>query len=128
MEEIMSTEADPNTLKEMIAVELENHPTSEYRSILQKFRGDFPTAWTYVVPPPADMDTAADLNESRSIEAEGMKTEAWIDLSGDHATVRLNPNYYADLPADNLREEAQRILLEWATEQRKALRIDPDVR
>jgi hypothetical protein len=121
----MSTDADPNTLDEMVAVELENHPTSEYRPILQKFRGDFPTAWTYNVSPPLDMDTAADLNESRQPQAEGVKTEAWIDLSGDHATVRLNPNYYADLPADNLREEAQRILQEWATKQRQALRIDP---
>lgn len=121
----MSTNADPHTLDEMIAVELENHSTEEFRAILDTFRGDFPTAWTYTVTPPLDMDTATDLNESRETQAQGIKAEAWIDLSGDHTVVRLNPNCYADLPADNLREEAQRVLLEWATAQRRALRIDP---
>jgi hypothetical protein len=116
----LSTNAD-YSLEEAITVNLDNHPTSDFGDILEAYRGEFPAVWTYQVPSGMDMDPRADYVESRDIASEGLATQAWIDLSGPTASVSLNPNLYADTPADELAAEAERVLLNWAQDQRRRL-------
>ena len=123
----MSSHANRYTLDEAVIVKLPNRLRSHFDDILDRFRGDFPTAYTYLVPSPLDMDTMGQLQESEQIKAEGMRTEAWIDLSGRQVRVLLNPNYYADRPAAQLQEEAERILTEWAAKMRVELDVLPAV-
>jgi hypothetical protein len=72
-----------------------------------------------------DLDTQPDLSEAAKTEAEGIRAQAWIDLTGDVAKVRLNPNLYADTPADELQAEAERVLRDWAVETRRELDVEP---
>lgn len=118
----MSTNAD-YSLEEAITVELSNHPTSDFADILEAYRGGFPAAWTYTVPSAMDMDPRTDYVESRDIASDGIATQAWIDLSGQTAAVSLNPNLYADTPKDELAAEAERVLLNWAQDQRRQLNL-----
>ncbi len=116
----MSTHAQQYTLQEAIVVDLPNHSVEEFQDILEVVEGGYPSAWNYQVPSAMDMDPKGDYVESRDIQAEGVTTQAWIDLTGDYARVLVNPNIYADTPRDELADEAQRILLQWAQEQRRS--------
>ncbi|MBS3734782.1 MAG: hypothetical protein KGY99_07625 [Phycisphaerae bacterium] len=100
-------------------VDLPNHPRSDYADILDALPGEFPAAWEYEVPAAWDADAVDHPVESEDLETEGLKAEAWIDLSGDHAVVWVNPNHYADAPPDTLDAEAERVLLEWAADARR---------
>jgi hypothetical protein len=122
----MSTNADSYTLDEAVTIRLDHHRAEQFRDILSRIHGDMPTLHTYTVPSATDVDTRADLDEAEKISAEGMKTEAWIGFDGQVAEVHLNPNYYADTPADELQNEAQRVLLDWAQSQRQRLQIQRD--
>ncbi|MFW5731857.1 MAG: hypothetical protein ACOCZU_01480 [Planctomycetota bacterium] len=119
----MSTHADRITLDEAVEITLENHATDEYADILGAYQSGWPAAHTYLRPTAADLDTQADLSEAAETEAKGIRAQAWIDLTGDVAKVRLNPNLYADTPADELQPEAERILTEWASRMRRELDI-----
>ena len=119
----MSTHADRITLDEAVEITLENHATNEYADILGVYQSGWPAAYTYLRPTAADLDTQANLTEAAATEAEGIRAQAWIDLAGDVAKVRLNPNLYADTPADELQPEAERILTQWAAEMRRELDI-----
>jgi hypothetical protein len=115
----MSTHAQNYTLEEAIVVDLPNHPTRDYKDILEVFHGGHPAVWNYQVPSAIDMDPAGQYAPSRDIQTRGLTTQAWIDLSGESVLVLVNPNLYADTPGDELRDEAQRILLDWAQDQRR---------
>jgi hypothetical protein len=118
---LMSTRANEFTHAEAVEVPLPNHPRSEYQDVLTAYEGEFPAVYEYTVPQAMDVDPAPDRDEARRYETEGITTHAWIDLAGEHARVRLNPNFYADTPADELRDEAQRILVAWSAEMRREL-------
>ena len=121
----MSTDAHKVTLEETVAVDLDGHPSEEYADISRNLHGGYPAVHNYTVRSAADVDRKAPLQEAEQTEAEGIRAQAWIDLNGDHARVLLNPNLYADTPADELLDEAQRILLEWAFQTRQELDIEP---
>jgi hypothetical protein len=105
-------------------VDLPNHPRDEFEDILGAYEGEFPATYTYRRRAPLDIDATEAIVESRSVQAGDMPAQAWIDLSGDHATVRLHAHLYADAPADDLRDEAQRILEAWAVDMRRDLSLD----
>lgn len=117
----MTGAAESYEMDETVPVELPNHPRDEYADIIDNYRGDFPASWTYRVVSPWDMDPAVDREEARSIAEKGVKAEAWVDLSGEHATVHLNPHCYGEPPKDTLIEEAERVLREWIINARREL-------
>ncbi len=117
-------------------VDLPNHPREEFQDILGAYEGEFPAVYTYHRPAPLDIDAAAPLDESRAMQADDVPARAWIDVSGAHATVGLHAHLYADTPADELRDEAQRVLEGWVVEMRRDLsleapsqrRVEPEAR
>jgi hypothetical protein len=121
----MSTHADRIALDEAVEITLENHLAEEYSDILEAYRSGWPAAYTYLAATGVDLDTQPDLSEAAKTEAEGIRAQAWIDLTGDVAKVRLNPNLYADTPADELQAEAERVLRDWAVETRRELDVEP---
>jgi hypothetical protein len=121
----MSTHADRITLDEAVEITLENHRTDEYSDILEAYHGGWPAAHTYVSPTAPDLDIQPNLSEAAETEARGLRAQAWIDLTGDVAKVHLNPNLYADTPADELQAEAERVLRDWAVEMRRELDVEP---
>ena len=116
----MDNRMESQAQTEMVAVHLANHPRMDYLDILHGMIGDFPVSWAYTVPSPMDMDQEDEV-ESMDGVTIGVSAEAQIDLSGPHAVVKLNPNFYADSPEEGLTAEAERVLLQWATAMRNPL-------
>ncbi len=122
----MSTNADRFTLEEAVTVRLENHSRQEFDDILSQIHGDLPVWHRYTVPAAMDVDPRAELTDAERTVSEGMKAQAGIGFADQIAEVHLNPNHYADTPPDELQNEAQRVLLDWAQSQRQRLQIQRD--
>ncbi|MFP4106344.1 MAG: hypothetical protein ACLFVU_09670 [Phycisphaerae bacterium] len=121
----MSTDANQNNLGEKIEIHLENHPREEYRDLLEQFDRTFPDEVDYRLDSQLDMDPMAETNEEQEGQISGIRARGWVDLSGDHAVVYLNPNNYADTPADELQDTAQTILRDWTLQTRRRLGLEP---
>lgn len=117
----MARDMETHPEDEWQKIELPNHPRADYAAVIESLAGEFPAAWEYQVPAAWDVDEQGRPVESESAETQGVRAAAWIDLSGDHAVVWLNPNAYADAPPDTLTAEAERVLLEWASDARRRI-------
>ncbi len=106
--------------EEYATVTLPNHRRDEFEDILASYAGDFPIAFTYTVPPATDAVPDEGI-ESEDWLVEGFKTQAWIDLSGKNAKVKLDMNAYAHTPPEEMTEEAERVLVEWAQAVRRTM-------
>jgi hypothetical protein len=115
----------PGYEQDLVRVELPHRTLADFKDILDSFPGDFPTAWTYEVPSAMDMDRAVDRVAARQISSQGWKGECWIDLAQNPPAVILDSDLYADTPADELTEEAERLLNDWAANMRQTLRPTP---
>jgi hypothetical protein len=108
-------------MKNTLKIELPNHPSEEFSDILDNYSGTFPSSWTYEVTSPWDVDPVVKRDEADRIYEEDMTAEAWVDVAGQVPCVYLNPHFYAESPADDLTDEAERILQDWASATRREL-------
>ncbi|MFP4354262.1 MAG: hypothetical protein ACLFUJ_03985 [Phycisphaerae bacterium] len=117
----MTRQPEDFTKDQAITIDLETQPAEAFRDILDKYRGDWPTAHRYQVPSAMDVDDQADLDQGETLGSEGFSADAWISFEPGYARVMLNPHHYADTPADELQGEAQRILQDWARAARNSM-------
>jgi len=108
---------------EYIDVHLANHLREDYLDIINQNEGAVPEAWAYTAETAMDTDPEALSSGSDEFIRQGMTAQAIVGFPGDHAVVRLPANLYAETPASELTEEAERVLLEWASHYRRSEEI-----
>lgn len=107
-----------------IDIHLPNHTEDDYSDILNLPEHTVPESISYEVEAAADIDP--DIDQPDDEGRNGQQAQAWIDFVNGHAVVGLNPQFYADTPPDELTEQAEDILLQWATHYRQSAEIEEE--
>lgn len=100
-----------------IGIDLPDYPEDDFRDIIDDFEGGFPDSWIYNAQLPVDWAPNDALGDSGP--QDEITETAYIDFRKGNAYVILNGDLYADAPPEGLEDEAQRVLMEWASAQRR---------